>query len=218
MLPSTPDLPFLQQLFGQDTLYVIPEPAGLENLPLTTTAKATPSLPKPASGQVESPLEEPAVAKEPVIAVKEPLATPIPPVPAVAPQAPAPNIRWQGEAVKGTYLLFEVPEPTFLSLPQHAFLQKVLAAVGLNTGQVQFGNLSRSIEHDVKTIAAQQQAKHILLFGQGLPVANLSRMEFYRMYKFEESRFVLVDALEDIEKSVELKKKLWDVLQKIFLP
>ncbi|WP_205500773.1 hypothetical protein [Rufibacter psychrotolerans] len=209
MAPEQPPLSFLQQLFEQDTLYVLPEEQG------------TPAAPAPV----------PAVAAAPVAEVNPtPPVTPAPaeaktprlpefPEKVVAPVAkgPAPEITWWGEAVKGTYLLFEVPEPVFQQLPQHAFLQKVLAAVGLSTSQVKFGNLSRQVEHDVKQIAATQRASAILLFGQGLPVANLSRMEFYRMYRSGESRFVLVDSLEDIEKSVELKKKLWDVLQKIFL-
>ncbi|ALJ00560.1 hypothetical protein [Rufibacter tibetensis] len=202
MSSSHPDFAFLQHLYGQDTLYVIPEPENVEPIPVPVVSRATPSLPPvPVKAEIAPPLAEPIVPQEKPV-----------PSPAVVQE-----IRWLGEALKGTYLLFEVQEEVFKTLPQHAFLQKVLAAVGLSTNQVKFGNLSSDLVHDVKTIAAKNAAKHILLFGQGLPVANLSRMEFYRMYKFEESRFVLVDSLEDIEKSVELKKKLWDVLQKIFL-
>ncbi len=164
----------------------------------------------------EQPKAEPMVA--PIAETKTPR---LPEMPQKAPAPivpePAPEIEWLGEAVKGTYLLFQVNGAVFQQLPQHAFLQKVLAAVGLATNQVKFGNLAPSLTHDVKQIAAKYQAKAILLFGQGLPVANLSKMEFYRMYRSENSRFVLVDSLEDIEKSVELKKKLWEVLQKIFL-
>ncbi|KAA3438177.1 hypothetical protein [Rufibacter hautae] len=207
MSSSPADFLFLQQLYGQDTLYVIPEPTSEEaiTIPVNTEAVHAPvPEPEPTPQQVETPAMAPVIAET----REEPVA---------APAVPAEEIKWLGEAVHGTYLLFEVPDGVFGQLPHHAFLQKVMAAVGLNTGQIKFGNMSPALVHDVKKIAAENKARHIILFGQGLPVANLSRMEFYRMYRFEESRFVLVDSLEDIEKSVELKKKLWDVLQKIFL-
>ncbi|MFB9862035.1 hypothetical protein [Rufibacter immobilis] len=203
MSTSLPELTFLQQLFEQDTLYVIPE----EFKAAAPAAPGLSSAPEAQPAQVAAAAT--AVAPKITEQAPAPLAAPAP-----AERAP---IEWFGEAVKGTYLLFGVSEQEFKLAPQHVFLQKVLAAVGLTTQQVKFGNLSPAMVHDVKEIAQQQQAQHILLFGQGLPVANLSRLEFYRMYKFENTRFVLVDALEDIEKSVELKKKLWDVLQKIFL-
>ncbi|RNI30629.1 hypothetical protein [Rufibacter latericius] len=214
MTSSVNDLLFLQQLYGQDTLYVVPEEANTEAISLPKAAQAV-------AAQTPVALEEPVPAPVSIsMETPEPLAQETASVPAIeipAPAARREEIKWLGEAERGTYLLFDVPEEVFGRLPQHAFLQKVMAAVGLTTSQIKFGNMSRELEHDVKQIAAQNKAKHIILFGQGLPVANLSRMEFYRMYRFEESRFVLVDSLEDIEKSVELKKKLWDVLQKIFL-
>ncbi|WP_181306307.1 hypothetical protein [Rufibacter sp. XAAS-G3-1] len=209
MTSSASDLLFLQQLYGQDTLYVISEEqANGETVSFSGAAKVAPAIPQVEKTETAAPAPDPVSAKDEA----SPAPAPIP-----APQLPAEEIRWLGEAVHGTHLLFEVPEAVFSQLPQHTFLQKVMAAVGLTTNQVKFGNMSPGLVHDVKQIAASNKAKHIILFGQGLPVANLSRMEFYRMYRFEESRFVLVDSLEDIEKSVELKKKLWDVLQKIFL-
>ncbi|WP_210464887.1 hypothetical protein [Rufibacter roseolus] len=209
MSSSPADFIFLQQLYGQDTLYVIPEPASEEAISIPLASLASPvtaeaPVPESTPEKVETPDPVPVTVQ----VIEEPV---------VAPAAPAEEIKWLGEAVHGTYLLFEVPESVFWQLPQHPFLQKVMTAVGLNTDQIKFGNMSPALEHDVKKIAAENVARHIILFGQGLPIANLSRMEFYRMYRLGESRFVLVDSLEDIEKSVELKKKLWDVLQKIFL-
>jgi hypothetical protein len=201
---SHPDLPFLQELYGQDTLYFIPEPASHEAISLPAAAMVTPTMPKPTAPNV-------VVTEEAKVEPVEEKASVMP-----QPQQEEP-IQWLGEALKGTYLLFDVPADVFGQLPQHLFLQKVMAAVGLSTKQVQFGKLSTALVHDVKQIAARQQAQHIILFGQGLPVANLDKMEFYRMYRSGESRFVLVDSLADIEQSVDLKKKLWDVLQKIFL-
>ncbi|AKQ45503.1 hypothetical protein TH63_07355 [Rufibacter radiotolerans] len=204
---SHPDIPFLQELYGQDTLYFIPEPISQEAVPLTGAA-VVPSIPaNPKAATPEMPSVPPIQPEASVVENSTPVST----TPTKEP------IKWLGEAVKGTYLLFDVPEDVFQQLPQHLFLQKVMAAVGLTTRQIQFGKLSTALEHDVKQIAAKQQAQHIILFGQGLPVANLAKMEFYRMYRSGDSRFVLVDSLADIEKSVDLKKKLWDVLQKIFL-
>ncbi|MBC3541559.1 hypothetical protein ACFSC6_02485 [Rufibacter sediminis] len=212
MSSTANDLLFLQNLYGQDTLYVIPEPANEEAISFTQAATVTP---EPV--QVEVPLATTAPLLDKISVPEEVQPEPAP-APISTPAAVAPTeIQWLGEAERGTYLLFEVADDVFRKLPQHQFLQKVMAAVGLTTAQIKFGNMSRELTHDVKQIAAQNAARHIILFGQGLPVANLSRMEFYRMYKFEESRFVLVDSLEDIEQSVELKKKLWEVLQKIFL-
>lgn len=130
---------------------------------------------------------------------------------------PEPDITWLGEATKGTYLLFEVPANDFAQLPDHGFLKKVLAAVGLGTLEVKFGNLPSSKTFNIKQIAQAEKARHILIFGDDLPIENLTKLEPYRMYKLEETRFVRVDALPVIEKNQELKGKLWEVLQKIFL-
>ncbi|MFC6999725.1 hypothetical protein [Rufibacter roseus] len=187
------DLPFLQHLYAQDTLYLIPEEQPLADSPVPSTAA------------VVAPEQQ--VQVSPV--VKEEIAAPA--------VADVPAIEWLGEALKGTYLLFDVPKNVFPQLPNHPFLQKVLAAVGLASLEVKFGNLSNQLTHNVKVIAREQQARHILVFGEHLPIENLLKLEPYRMYKLDETRFVRIDSLSDIEQSNELKKKLWDVLQKIFL-
>ncbi|MBA9077350.1 hypothetical protein [Rufibacter quisquiliarum] len=202
MSTPPPDFSFLPSFYEQDTLYVVPEENAVQLVPGAAPVEAA-----------TVPVPPPAVAAEAPVAV-----TPAPAAPApVAAEKREERIEWLGEAVKGTYLLFQVPDQEFGQLPQHPFLQKVMAAVGLTTMQVQFGNLSTSVAHNVKQIALQVQARHILLFGDDLTVENLLKLEPYRMYRLEETRFVRVDSLANIEKSTELKKKLWDVLQKIFL-
>jgi DNA polymerase III psi subunit len=195
------DPAFLQELFKQDTLYLIPEEQTIEVAP-----------------EVVVPVAEVPVPKMPTIPVTPKVETPAP-VMAVAPEenAEAQEMAWYGEATKGTYLLFAVGQDEFSLMPQHQFLSKVLAAVGLETNQVKFGNFLTGNIQNIKELARQQQAKQILLFGETLPVENLLKLEAYKMYKADETRFVRVDSLAQIENNTELKKKLWDVLQKIFL-
>ncbi|WP_192820911.1 hypothetical protein [Rufibacter sp. LB8] len=196
------DLAFLQSLYAQDTLYVIPEQQPTELVP---------GFPLPSAPEPVAPSSQELTMPVSVVTTESEA-----PAPAVIQKETVP-IAWLGEAVKGTYLLFDVPEDVFAELPQHLFLQKVMAAVGLTTGQIRFGNLSKSLVHDIKEIAATQNARQIILFGQDMPVANLDKMEFYRMYKFNETRFVLADALTDIEQDTALKTKLWEAMKKIFL-
>lgn len=207
MSASPADLPFLQSLYQQDTLYLVPEAQPLAGQPVPATV-ATVELPPAQTAESQESLGK---IPETYVQIEEPAAVD------TAPASVPDKIIWMGEAVKGTYLLFQVTDPIFRTLPEHAFLKKVLAAVGLASLDVKFGNLSEQKTHNVKEIARAQQARHILVFGAHLPIENLLKLEPYRMYKLDETRFVRVDSLSDIEQSTELKKKLWDVLQKIFL-
>lgn len=195
------DPAFLQELFKQDTLYLIPEEQTIEVAPQVVVPVINAPAPKmptiPVTPKVESPAPVVAAAQEKENVVEK--------------------MAWYGEAVKGTYLLFAVGQDEFNQMPQHVFLSKVLAAVGLATNQVKFGNFLTDEIQNIKELARQQQAKQILLFGETLPVENLMKLEAYKMYKADETRFVRVDSLAQIENNTELKKKLWDVLQKIFL-
>ena len=212
MATPQPDLAFLQNLYQQDTLYLVPEENLLASQPLPQTAAIAED--KPVQKDNKPTLEESESETAPEITQKPTAETAPAPT---APPALAPDIVWLGEALQGTYLLFDVPEAEFGTLPQHQFLAKVLKAVGLAPLEVKFGNLSVSKTHNIKQIAQAVGARHILLFGDELPVENLVKLEPYRMYKLEETRFVRVDSLAAIEQSTDLKAKLWDVLQKIFL-
>ncbi|QHL86409.1 hypothetical protein GU926_02695 [Nibribacter ruber] len=190
---------FLQELFKQDTLYLVQEESTMEVAPqVVVDVPVAPTTSQKAASTPAMPKVEPATA-------------------APAPVATPAEMAWFGEAVKGTYLLVAVSPEEFAQLPQHLFLSKVLAAVGLATNQVKFGNFLTENIQNIKNLAKEQQAKQILLFGETLPVENLLKLEAYKMYKAEETRFVRVDSLTQIETNTELKKKLWDVLQKIFL-
>lgn len=202
---SASDLLFLQSLYQQDTLYLVPEKNILADQPVPQTVSLTETT-LPIANPVKSPdtamdVQEngPETGNNPSESLERQ------------------DIAWMGEALKGTYLLFEVPVEEFNQLPQHIFLKKILAAVGLGTLEVKFGNLSTDKSHNIKQIAQAVQARHILVFGDTLPIENLLKLEPYRMYRLEETRFVRVDALSVIEQSTELKGKLWEVLQKIFL-
>ncbi|AMM52247.1 hypothetical protein TH61_15065 [Rufibacter sp. DG15C] len=194
------DPAFLQELFKQDTLYLIPEEKTIEVAP-----------------QVVVPIAENPVAKTPSIPVMPKQEEPVQQESPAPPVSPSQEMDWYGDALKGTYLLFAVDQEEFSQMPRHQFLSKVLAAVGLATDQVKFGNFLTGNIQNIKELARQQQAKQILLFGETLPVENLMKLEAYKMYKADETRFVRVDSLAHIENNTDLKKKLWDVLQKIFL-
>lgn len=203
MEPTPINAPFLQNFYQQDTLYVVPEENPLHHQPVPAGAAVVAhSINSEKEIPNQSSKSEIEVANENV---------------ALTESALEPDITWLGQATKGTYLLFEVPTDAFNQLPNHAFLKKVLAAVGLETLEVKFGNLSANKTHNIKQIALAQQARHILVFGDDVPIENLAKLEPYRMYKLDETRFVRVDALRSIEQSQELKGKLWEVLQKIFL-
>lgn len=93
---------FLQHLYQQDTLYVVPEENRLANQPVPPSVAVVEPEPVLKSHDLKKEAEEVAPAAQ-------------------KGKAPEPDITWMGEATKGTYLLFEVLLKTLPNCPTTRF-------------------------------------------------------------------------------------------------
>ncbi|MEJ8756567.1 hypothetical protein WG947_06150 [Pontibacter sp. H259] len=177
-------------------------------------------VPVPATPATESITSEAA----PIVTVPQP-EKPVAPkaVPAIpklpkteAPAVPA-KYKIIGENRKGIAVLVTIPDAQYQQLPQLEFLNKILAAIGLQPTDVAYVN---NVSGELAVFEELQQAlqvNYILSFASRVE-SNLPHEKFtlYNPAMLGSVPIVFSHALVDIEKDQDKKRLLWGALQKVF--
>lgn len=98
-----------------------------------------------------------------------------------------------------------------MPIDEKSLLEKILSAVSIN--------LKQSLMHNVKldNTEIQTAASKYLCFGNQAHQLMAPDSDFYKVIEEEQFTMLFADDLKLIKDNVELKKKLWTALQKMFL-
>lgn len=154
------------------------------------------------------PLPEPVT----VIAAPEPLplSVPRPSTPSILPpqQRRMPQLNH-----KVLLLADEELDPSNL-----LFLEKILKAVNLNIDGVDLLNLHGVRDMHFDELLRGKYINHFITFGVPFERINLDiMMDRYAPVRFEGITFLMADSLPTVEADLNLKKRLWTALQRVFL-
>ncbi len=98
------------------------------------------------------------------------------------------------------------------------FLEKVLKAVNLDVNGVDLLNIHGLQGMDFAPILAKKAVHHFFTFGVPFQRINLDiMMDRYQPIRFDGVTFMMADSLATIEADKNLKRRLWESLQKVFL-
>lgn len=98
------------------------------------------------------------------------------------------------------------------------FLEKILKAVNLNIDGVDLLNLHGVQNVDFAELLRGKYINHFITFGVPFERLHLDiMMDRYAPVRFEGITFLMADSLPTIEADRNLKKRLWDALQRVFL-
>lgn len=154
-----------------------------------------------------------------VITAPEPLPQPLPrpvipsTVPPVQQQPRLPQQRLPQLNHKVLLVADEDLDPSNL-----LFLEKILKAVNLNIDGVDLLNLYGVQNVDFAELLRGKYINHFITFGVPFERLNLDiMMDRYAPVRFEGITFLMADSLPTIEADVNLKKRLWGALQRVFL-
>ncbi|WP_266367408.1 hypothetical protein [Tellurirhabdus rosea] len=200
-----------QFLFGEETLYRVPEPEPVVDvagppvvrqpeLVVETVADPAPVVSTPA----ETPVDRPPLVVEPVppLSAARPEPVPEPPKPVI------PQINQK------VLLLFDDE----LTPSELILLENILKAVNLNMDGVDVLNLAGSGLVNVRPVLASKRVHHFISFGVPFTKLNLNiALNRYEIRNLAGINFMLSDPLSAIEADRALKKQLWLTLQSIFL-
>lgn len=192
-------LPF----FLNEAVYIIPE-----KLPVAVTEpdhKNTSNSPDMTDPQIQSadhePASEPQNQEEGLITIPDTI----------------------GENRKGILVLFYQQEASDLEPSSLALLEKILKAIGLHLQDIarcNWASLEPKLAHQGNIYESLQliECQKMIVFGD-LPLA-WSMSHFFRQYSItkdaEGRQLLLADDLAVIGKDQNLKRKLWESLQKMF--
>ena len=187
----------------------VPEPATVQ-APVSTLP-ATPAVPvqPPVSSQPATPAlpaNAPALPQTPSI---------VPPPPANAP-APAPVAAFPALKHK-VLVLTDEPKQQEMLMSEALFLDNILKAVGHSLETSDVVNFSFMPGQDARTVLSGKKTNFFISFGVPLIKLHLDLLLVpYTPKNLEGIWFLLVDPLVVIEADRNLKKKLWQALQKMF--
>lgn len=149
-----------------------------------------------------------------VVAAPEPLppSAPRPTAPALLPPIQQPS-RLPELNHKVLLLADEVLDPGNL-----LFLEKILKAVNLNVNGVDLLNLQGTQDVDFNELLKGKYIHHFITFGVPFERIHLDiMMDRYAPVRFDGITFLMADSLPTIEADQNLKKQLWNALQRVFL-
>jgi hypothetical protein len=188
----------LRQLFADETLFLVPEPAPVV-LVEPATARAETHGAKGEGQRAEDPAPTPAAESV------APLAPVVAPAEPVLPPAPPPFRR-------ETIVLVDRPSPEDLAL-----LENILKAVSLTLADVDLLDLQQLKGQDFKPLLESKTAHQFISFGVGLKKLNLDLVLVpYRIQPVEGVQFLLADPLAQLHTDKAKKKALWIGLQVLF--
>lgn len=213
-----------QYLFGQDTLYQAVEPEPIvqkQPVPKSPVVQPEPVLEEAFSetGVDTTLLIEPVEAEssQPIAQIEPepPVVAPIEPVATLTPlpvsQAPEPAST--AEKPKVLLLIDEELTPGEL-----IFLENILKAIHLNLNEIDILNLAGSGLVDFHSVLENKVLHHFISFGVPFKTIHLNlQMDRYDPIRIFGITFLLADPLSAIEADSKLKRKLWEVLKKVFL-
>lgn len=205
-----------QILYQHETLFQL-EDRVLPPLPATEAAEPTaPPVPEPVA--VQAPV--PSLPATPAVPVQPPASMPQTPAvtlptPANAP-VPAPGAAFPALNHK-VLVLTDEPKQQEMLMSEALFLDNILKAVGHSLDTSDVLNFSFMPGQDARTVLSGKKTNFFISFGVPLIKLNLDLLLVpYTPKNLEGIWFLLVDPLVVIEADRNLKKKLWQALQKMF--
>lgn len=183
----------------------IPAPAKIQAD--TPTLPATPAIPTeaPAPATIQQ-TQPPALPQTPSVT-----AQPTAPQPAEKPASVFPALKHQ------VLVLTDEPKQRDMLMSEAIFLDNILKAVGHSLETSDVLNFSFLPGQDARTVLSGKKTNFFISFGVPLVKLNLDLLLVpYTPKMIEGIWFLLVDPLVVIEADRNLKKKLWQALQKMF--
>jgi hypothetical protein len=212
MEPSSVAL--FQILYQNETLFQL-EDRVLAERPAATVAETQPEPPVPEPVQVQAPVSTlpatPAVTVQPPALPQTPAITPPPSAPAPPPAAAFPALKHK------VLVLTDEQKQQEMLMSEALFLDNILKAVGHSLETSDVLNFSFMPGQDARTVLSGKKTNFFISFGVPLIKLNLDLLLVpYTPKNLEGIWFLLVDPLVVIEADRNLKKKLWQALQKMF--
>ncbi|MDR6808438.1 hypothetical protein J2Y45_005212 [Dyadobacter sp. BE34] len=220
---------FFQILYQNETLFQL-EDRVLTERPATAAAEAPLAPPVPEPAHVQAPAS--SLPATPAVPIQPPSQPAIPAVPTNAPtlpqtpavitpppvNAPAPAPAAAFPALKHKVLvLTDEPKQQEMLMSEALFLDNILKAVGHSLETSDVLNFSFMPGQDARTVLAGKKTNFFISFGVPLIKLHLDLLLVpYTPKNLEGIWFLLVDPLVVIEADRNLKKKLWQALQKMF--
>lgn len=182
------DKAFLKYLINEE-LYLIEEEKEEQVQPQVPSESEIEKVEKP---KIETPVEK----------LTDPLETD---QSAVA--EPAEELIKRKHSGKAVLIIFDNTISDSMNPEEKAYLQKILSAVKLNIDDSDLVHVSNIGEYMLEGY------QKVLSFSQKFNPANF---DLYVINKLENAQSLIADDLTTISQSVELRKKLWGSLQKMF--
>jgi len=205
---------FFKILYQNETLFRVDAPFVQEVLVEKEEKEPEVTAPKPIAAPIT-----------PVVATPSPaIPTPQPPVKPVAQTPVAPNVPVPA-APAATFpalqhsilILTDVPGQKNITGPEAVFLDNILKAVGHSVEKADILNYSFLKGPDARKLLSEKQTNFFITFGVPLIKLHLDLLLMpYTPKLIEGVWFLLTDPLAVIEADRNLKKKLWQALQKMF--
>ncbi|MCF2486540.1 hypothetical protein [Dyadobacter sp. CY347] len=171
----------------------------------------------------------PEVLEKPIVTEHEPapvkpeapqvIAKPIPKTPAIAPvPAPAlPAVASFPELQHSILILMDTPKQKEMAASESLFLDNILKAVGHSVEKADVLNYSFLKGPDARKVLSEKKTNFFITFGVPLIKLHLDLLLMpYTPKVVDGVWFLLTDPLHVIEADRNLKKKLWQALQKMF--
>lgn len=168
---------------------------------------ATPAVPVQSSVTPQpAPVSQPALPQTPAITAPPTVNTPAP-----APAAAFPALKHK------VLVLTDEPKQRDMLMSEAIFLDNILKAVGHSLETSDVLNFSFMPGQDARTVLSGKKTNFFISFGVPLIKLNLDLLLVpYTPKNLEGIWFLLVDPLVVVEADRNLKKKLWQALQKMF--
>ncbi|MCF0073714.1 hypothetical protein LZD49_24760 [Dyadobacter sp. CY261] len=211
---------FFQILYQHETLFQLEDRARPQDATSEEITEPELPIPTPATVQADVPtlpatpaIPASALPPAPAILVQPP-ATPVPSPAATPPQATVPAF----PALKHKVLvLVDEQKQTDMIMSEALFLDNILKAVGHSLETSDVLNFSFMPGQDARTVLSGKKTNFFISFGVPLIKLHLDLLLVpYTPKMVEGVWFLLVDPLVVIEADRNLKKKLWQALQKMF--
>jgi hypothetical protein len=202
------DTPFVQEVLPEKKEHAATEDKAVkeatvinpETGPKVTAHKPTPVLP-PTSIPAPQPIARPILPVEAVPNVPSPAANP----------ATFPALQ------HSILILIDEPKQKGMTGPESVFLDNILKAVGHSVEKADILNYSFLKGPDARKVLSEKQTNFFITFGVPLIKLHLDLLLMpYTPKMVEGVWFLLTDSLPVIEADRNLKKKLWQALQKMF--
>lgn len=202
---------FFQILYQDETLFRLEDRVLPASPAVETIESNEPPVPEPVT--VQAPV--PTLPATPAVPVAAPA---LPETPAVTPPANTTAPTPAFPALKHKVLvLTDEPKQKEMLMSEALFLDNILKAVGHSLETSDILNFSFMPGQDARAVLAGKKTNFFISFGVPLIKLRLDLLLVpYTPKNLEGIWFLLVDPLVVIEADRNLKKKLWQALQKMF--